>query len=496
MQSKTRTHPLQHLRPLPIALSALLLLAAMVWLATATYAKARSTDSIINSELGESGLALSDDERYVLVRGVDLLEKHYLRAIDQEDFLREVFDGLREMDDADKSAEATEDEDPLGRISLAFNNALQTLDAHTAYLTPDAERDMRVRISGEFGGLGLEVTMEDGFVKVVSPIDDTPAERAGMQSGDLITQVDGDPVKGLTLRQAVTRMRGRAGTDIVLTVRREAVADDFNVTITRDHIRIRPVKARAEGSIGYVRISSFNQQADEALSEAVERLEAEHEGGLRGLVLDLRNNPGGVLTQAIMVADAFLDHGDIVSVRGRYREEARYEANFGDLMRGKQIVVLINSGSASASEIVAGALKDHRRATVMGSRSYGKGSVQTLLPLGRAHGALRLTTQLYYMPNGYTIQAHGVEPDLLVDLEKKSDEQPQINREEDLSNAIKADSASEASLTQSLTTLSGKRCKEALPDQPDDQMLACAIAYLRLGGVERLATSAPNPVAQ
>lgn len=496
MQSKTRTDSLLHGRSLPIALPALLLLAAMLWLASATHVAARSADSIIEHKLGETGLSLTDDERYVLVRGIDLLERHYLRAIDQETFLQEVFDGLHKVDEADKTGETAEDEDPLGRVSLAFNNALQTLDAHTAYLTPEAERDMRVRISGEFGGLGLEVTMEDGFVKVVSPIDDTPAERAGMQAGDLITQVDGDEVKGLTLRQAVTRMRGRAGTDIVLTVRRAGVTDDFNVTITRDHIRIRPVKARAEGNIGYVRISSFNQQADEALTEAVERLEAEQDGGLRGLVLDLRNNPGGVLTQAIMVADAFLDNGDIVSVRGRYREEARYEANFGDLMRGKQIVVLINSGSASASEIVAGALKDHRRATVMGSRSYGKGSVQTLLPLGRSHGALRLTTQLYYMPNGYTIQAHGVEPDLLVSLEQAGDEIPQINREEDLSNAIKADSASEASLTQSLTTLSGKRCKEALPAQPDDQMLACAIAYLRLGGVEQLAISAGGRIAQ
>lgn len=478
------------------ALSALALMAVLAWLATTTPALARSTEEIIDGKLGETGVGLNKDERHVLERGIDLLEKHYLRAVDQEQFLQEVFTSLQDVDKAVQSGTESQSDDPLGRISIAFNTALQSLDAHTAYLTPEAERDMRVRISGEFGGLGLEVTMEDGLVKVVSPIDDTPAERAGMQAGDLITRVDGDPVKGLSLREAVHRMRGRAGTDIVLTVRRDGVENEFDVTITRDHIRIRPVKARAEGSIGYVRISSFNQQADEALTEAVERLEAEHQGGLRGLVLDLRNNPGGVLTQAIMVADAFLDNGDIVSVRGRYREEARYEANFGDLMRGKQIVVLINSGSASASEIVAGALKDHRRAIVMGSRSYGKGSVQTLLPLGRNHGALRLTTQLYYMPNGYTIQAHGVEPDLLVNVEQIEGEAVQTRREEDLSNAIKADAESEASLRQSLTTLSGRLCKEALPDQPDDQMLACAIAYLRLGGVEQLATSAPAPVAQ
>ncbi len=462
-------------------------------------AAAIATDDLIDDMAGTAGVPLSSDERYVLERGIDLLEEYYLRAIDVEELLGEVFASLKQQSADAESGETkvVEDDEPLSRISLALNTALQTLDAHTAYLTPEAERDMRVRISGEFGGLGLEVTMEDGLVKVVSPIDDTPAVRAGMQSGDLITQVDGEPIKGLTLRQAVTRMRGKAGTDIVLTVRREKVAEDFNVTITRDHIRIRPVKARAEGSIGYVRISTFNQQADKALEAAVEKLEAEQSGGLRGLVIDLRNNPGGVLTQAIMVADAFLDNGDIVSVRGRYREEARYEASLGDLMRGKQIVVLINSGSASASEIVAGALKDHRRATVMGSRSYGKGSVQTLLPLGRGHGALRLTTQLYYMPNGYTIQGHGVLPDLRVDIDDVAEDAPQPRREEDLSNAIKAaEDETEDETGRELTVLSGKRCREALPDQPEDQMLACAIAFLRLGGVNQLATSAPVPLAQ
>ena len=484
--------PMSRLLAAPAAIVALLVLLAMVPQAAAT-----STSAIIDNLVAETGVPLSRDEQRVLEKGVDLLEKHYLRAIDVEALLGEVFTGLREHDkaEAERTEPAVGDDEPLTRVALALNGALQTLDAHTAYLTPEAEIDMRVRISGEFGGLGLEVTMEDGLVKVVSPIDDTPAERAGMQPGDLISRVDGESIKGMTLRQAVTRMRGLAGTDIRLTVRRQEVADEFDVTITRDRIRIRPVKARAEGSIGYVRISSFNQQADMALKAAVEQLEAEQNGGLRGLVIDLRNNPGGVLSQAVQVADEFLDNGDIVSVRGRYREDARYTAGLGDLMRGKQIVVLINSGSASASEIVAGALKDHRRATLMGSRSFGKGSVQTILPMGRSYGALRLTTQLYYMPNGYTIQAHGVVPDLYVEIERPDDEIAAPRREEDLDNALKGEDEN-GDTASSLPKLSGKRCQEILPEKQEDQMLACAIAYLRLGGFEQLATTTAVPVAQ
>ena len=487
-------------RTLTTAAVALLLSASLLALPAAN----ASTRQLLDDLVSETGVPLSIDERKVLERAMPILEQRYLRSIDSRELLSEVFETLRENDAAKKDDETSTDDgatpdgeaDPLLRIALSLNTALQSLDAHTAYLTPEAEREMEVRTTGEFGGLGLEVTMEDGFVKVVSPIDDTPAQRAGMLAGDLITQVDGEPVKGLTLRQAVSRMRGIVGSDIQLTVRRENVATDFLVTITRDLIRIRPVRHRAEGDVGYVRISSFNRRADQALAAAVRELEVEMGGSMRGLVLDLRNNPGGLLDQAIQVADSFLDNGDIVSVRGRqYLEEARYEAEFGDLVRGKQVVVLINSGSASASEIVAGALKDHRRAVLIGSRSFGKGSVQTILRMGR-YGALRLTTQLYYLPNGETIQARGVPPDMRVEIARREDEQPQVRREENLSNALKGEPDEAVDGELSTPILSGERCLEIAPLESDDQVLACALAFIRLGGADRLAAAASAPLPQ
>ena len=297
-------------------------------------------------------------------------------------------------------------------IEAAVRGMLTDLDPHSAFLNRKHFRDMQVQTKGEFGGLGIEVTMEGGYVKVVSPIDETPAFRAGMKAGDLITHLDGEHVQGLTLSQAVEKMRGPINSDITLTVRRDTKS--FDVTITRDKIRIRSVRSRTEGNVGYVRITSFSEQTEAGLNKAVEKIKTELGDKLVGFVLDLRNNPGGLLDQAVMVSDAFLEGGEIVSTRGRVQENAqRFHATPGDITNGLPIVVLINSGSASASEIVAGALQDHRRAVILGKNSFGKGSVQTIIPLGR-NGAIKLTTQRYYTPSGTAIQAKGIVPDIEV----------------------------------------------------------------------------------
>ena len=297
-------------------------------------------------------------------------------------------------------------------IEAAVRGMLTDLDPHSAFLNRKHFRDMQVQTKGEFGGLGIEVTMEGGYVKVVSPIDETPAFRAGMKAGDLITHLDGEHVQGLTLSQAVEKMRGPINSDITLTVRRDTKS--FDVTITRDKIRIRSVRSRTEGNVGYVRITSFSEQTETGLNKAVEKIKTELGDKLAGFVLDLRNNPGGLLDQAVMVSDAFLEGGEIVSTRGRVQENAqRFHATPGDITNGLPIVVLINSGSASASEIVAGALQDHRRAVILGKNSFGKGSVQTIIPLGR-NGAIKLTTQRYYTPSGTAIQAKGIVPDIEV----------------------------------------------------------------------------------
>lgn len=299
-------------------------------------------------------------------------------------------------------------------IESAINGMLTSLDPHSSYMSPKSFRDMQVQTRGEFGGLGIEVTMEDGLVKVVSPIDDTPAAKAGVLAGDLITYIDGEQVQGLTLNQAVEKMRGPVNTDIVITVRREGANAPLDITITRDIIRIRSVRWREEGDVGYVRVTQFNEQTFDGLKKGIEETSANIGGDLKGYIIDLRNNPGGLLDQAIAVSDAFLDRGEIVSTRGRNADETqRYNARGGDLTEGKPVIILVNGGSASASEIVAGALQDHRRATVLGTRSFGKGSVQTIIPLG-ANGAIRLTTARYYTPSGTSIQAKGITPDIEV----------------------------------------------------------------------------------
>jgi len=304
-------------------------------------------------------------------------------------------------------------------VEGAINGMLVSLDPHSNYLNAKNFNDMKVQTRGEFGGLGIEVSMENGLVKVVSPIDDTPAARAGLKPGDLITRLDGTPVQGLSLPDAVEKMRGPVNSDINLTIRREG-KEPFDVKLTRAIIKIQSVRSHLEGKdIGYIRITSFNEQTDVGLNNALQSLKQQANDKLLGIVLDLRNNPGGLLDQAVAVSDAFLDRGEIVSTRGRRADDAqRYNAHPGTkLASGLPMAVLINGGSASASEIVAGALQDHHRAILIGTRSFGKGSVQTIIPLA-GHGAMRLTTARYYTPSGRSIQAKGIVPDIMIEAAK------------------------------------------------------------------------------
>jgi carboxyl-terminal processing protease len=306
-------------------------------------------------------------------------------------------------------------------LESAIRGMLDGLDPHSAYLSADEFREVSISTSGKFGGLGIEVQMQNGFVRVVAPIDDTPAHKAGLQSGDLIVRIDETPVKGLTLIDAVKLMRGEPGSKVSLTVLREAVEQPFKVSVTRAIIHVQSVKSKLlEPGYGYLRITQFSTETGKSLDEEMKKLLKENKGELNGLILDLRNNPGGVLNAAVDVSDAFLDKGNIVSIKGRLSETNKdFDATTGDLLRSKPIVVLINGGSASASEIVAGALQDHGRAVVMGEKSFGKGSVQTILPL-QNNAALKLTTARYYTPKGRSIQAEGITPDIAIQPVKVS----------------------------------------------------------------------------
>ncbi len=359
-------------------------------------------------------------------------------------------------------------------VEAAINGMLTSLDPHSSYLNAKSFRDIQVQTKGEFGGLGIEVTMESGLVKVVSPIDDTPAFRAGIKPGDLITHLDGDPVLGLTLTEAVERMRGLVNTDIRLGIRREG-EEPFEITITRAIIHILSVRSRLEGDIGYLRITTFNEQADSGLKKAMKELMAESDGIMKGIILDLRNNPGGLLEQAVAVADVFLERGEIVSTRGRVEDDAqRINARPGDLSDELPMVVLINGGSASASEIVAGALQDHHRAVVMGTRSFGKGSVQTIIPMGNL-GAIRLTTALYYTPSGRSIQAKGIEPDILVEQAHiELVDHGKRRREEDLRGALNNDKEHPP-----VPSAAGEENTEDEKSEMDDFQLSRAIDLLR-----------------
>ena len=355
-------------------------------------------------------------------------------------------------------------------IEAAINGMLTSLDPHSAYLPDDNFKKMQVQTKGKFGGLGIEVTMENGFVKVVSPIDDTPADKAGLQPEDLIISVDGVSIVGLTLNEAVEKLRGPIGSNVKIAVQR-AQDEPFEVDITRDEIKIRSVRSRLYDSVGYVRITTFSEQTSPGLQKALDDLQAKSSEGLTGLVIDLRNNPGGLLSEAIRVSDAFLEEGEIVSTRGRGESDIQHAyARPGDISDGLPIVVLINSGSASASEIVAGALKDHRRAIVMGTRSFGKGSVQTITPMP-GHGAMRLTTARYFTPSGVSIQAKGISPDIEVALARIEKLEGGPVREEDLRGALDSKDESSAS-------------SEDTPEPPADPIevdyqLARAIDLLR-----------------
>ncbi|MDJ1157548.1 S41 family peptidase [Chelatococcus sp. SYSU_G07232] len=371
-------------------------------------------------------------------------------------------------------------------IEAAVNGMLSSLDPHSSYMDAKSFRDMQVQTRGEFGGLGIEVTMEEGLVKVVTPIDETPAAKAGILANDIITHIDDEPVQGLSLNQAVEKMRGPVNTSVKLRIQRAGRKDPVEVKLTRDVIRIRSVRFRSEGGdVGYIRVTQFNEQTFENLKGAIDKISAEIPADkLKGYVLDLRNNPGGLLDQAILVSDAFLDRGEIVSTRGRNADETqRFNAKPGDLAKGKQVIVLINGGSASASEIVAGALQDHKRATVLGTRSFGKGSVQTIIPLG-SNGALRLTTARYYTPAGRSIQAKGIEPDTEVlqevpdDIRGKDETKGEAGLRGHLRNGDNEKSGSSAYVPT---------------DPTKDTQLNAAFDLLR--GVKKDASSAPKPTA-
>ena len=365
---------------------------------------------------------------------------------EQLDLFGDIFDRIR--------SEYVEEVDAKELIEAAINGMLTSLDPHSSYLPPvDAEK-MREQTRGEFGGLGIEVTQEEGFVKVVSPIDGTPADEAGMEAGDFITHVDGESVLGLTLNEAVERMRGPVGSEIIITVVREGEDEPFDVTIIRDFIKLTAARVRTEGKSVVIRITTFNDNTLDNIRDGLNN-ELENAGGLEninGVVIDLRNNPGGLLSQAIRVSDAFLEKGEIVSTRGRDPEEGdRYNATPGDLINGKPIVVLINGGSASASEIVAAALKDHRRGIVVGTNSFGKGSVQTVMPL-REQSAMRLTTARYYSPSGRSIQNLGVTPDIIVEQPRRRAEDEEegfkFRSESDLRGSLSNDSLTEDEIQQ------------------------------------------------
>ncbi|MBH5373287.1 S41 family peptidase [Bradyrhizobium glycinis] len=370
-------------------------------------------------------------------------------------------------------------------IESAISGMLTGLDPHSSYMDAKSFRDMQVQTRGEFGGLGIEVTMEDGLIKVVSPIDDTPASRAGIMANDIITNLDDEAVQGLTLNQAVEKMRGPVNTKIKLKIIRKGQDNPLDVTLVRDNIRVRSVRARVEqDDIGYIRITTFNEQTTEGLKREIGNLTNQiGSDKLKGFIIDLRNNPGGLLEEAVTVSDSFLEKGEIVSTRGRNAEETqRRTAHAGDLTKGRPVIVLVNGGSASASEIVAGALQDHKRATIVGTRSFGKGSVQTIIPLGSGNGALRLTTARYYTPSGKSIQAKGIVPDIevLQDVPDELKSRTDTKGEASLRGHLKND-GDEKTGSQSYVP----------PDAKDDKALKLAGDLLH--GIKNSASAAPTP---
>jgi carboxyl-terminal processing protease len=420
------------------------------------------------------------------------LAPHALPALTQSAFAAAAADTYRELnlfgDVFEKIRnDYVERPDEAKLIEAAINGMLSSLDPHSSYMDAKAYQDMQVQTNGEFGGLGIEVTQEDGLLKVVSPIDDTPASKAGVMSGDIITAIDGDSTQGMTLDQAVDKMRGAINSAVSLKVIRGAAKDVKEFKIVRDVIKVQSVRSHVEADdIAYIRITQFTAQTADGLKAAMEKLHADLGDKLKGYILDLRNNPGGLLDQSIDVVNTFVDRGEIVSTRGRNADDTqRFNARpGGDLSGGKPLVVLINGGSASASEIVAGALQDHKRATLIGTRSFGKGSVQTIMPLGQ-DGALRLTTARYYTPSGRSIQAKGIEPDMEIledvpdDLKGKDDTKGEASLKGHLLNGDDEKTGSQAYVP---------------PDEKNDKQLAAAIDLLH--GVKHAAAAvAPVPAA-
>jgi len=380
-------------------------------------------------------------------------------------------------------ADYVEKPDDSKLIESAINGMLAGLDPHSSYMDAKSFRDMQVQTRGEFGGLGIEVTMEDGLIKVVAPIDETPAAKAGVMSNDIITHLDDEPVQGLTLNQAVDKMRGPVNTKIKLKIVRKGAEKPIDIAITRDVIRVRSVRSNLNGDdVVYIRVTQFNEQTTEGVRKAINELTTQTGDKLKGFVIDLRNNPGGLLDQAISVSDAFLERGEIVSTRGRNAEETqRFNARAGDLTKTKPVIVLINGGSASASEIVAGALQDDKRATIIGTRSFGKGSVQTIIPLGSGNGALRLTTARYFTPSGRSIQAKGITPDIevLQDVPEELKARTDTRGESSLRGHLKGEGQEETG-SQSYIP----------PDAKNDKALNTALDLIR--GIQKNSAYPPN----
>jgi carboxyl-terminal processing protease len=402
----------------------------------------------------------------------------------------EVFERVR--------AQYVDQVDDKQLVEYAINGMLSSLDPHSGYLNDDGLKDMQVQTRGEFGGLGIEVTQEDGLVKVVTPIDDTPAFKAGIQSGDLITHLDGKPMMGLKLNEAVDMLRGKVGSKITLTIRREGATEPLKITLVRDIIKIQSVRSRIEGDVGYIRITSFNDNTNTALIKAFEDIKKKVGNKLVGYVLDLRNNPGGLLEQAIAVSDAFLDKGEIVSTRGRNdRDTRRDNATPGDMADGLPVVALVNGGSASAAEIVAGALQDHHRAIVLGTQSFGKGSVQTVMPMG-PNGAMKLTTARYYTPSGRSIQATGITPDIIVESAKiQADKKYDSVKEADLKGALANPNGDQGpentEQTDETSSESDKSKKDLTPEElaKQDYQLQRALDLVR--GISLYTNERPAP---
>lgn len=412
----------------------------------------------------------------------------YVREIDDAALMDAAIKGLQEKQPDGGAAP------PAELVEAALDAVTASLDPHSGFMNAREFTESFVHTKGEFGGLGIEVTMQDGLVKVVAPIEDTPASRAGMRSGDLIAKVDGEDIQGMTLAQAVRRMRGRPGEPIRLLVRREGVTD-FEVTLVRAVIKVRAVRWQTMGRVGYIRVSRFSERVEGGIVTAFAAIRAELGGEPSGIILDLRNNPGGLLDQSVILADAFLDDGEVVSVRGRTANNQRsFTAVEGDLAAGLPMIVLVNGGSASASEIVASALKNHGRATVMGSQTFGKGSVQTIIPMP-VEGALRLTTALYFGPDGHTIQARGVAPNIIV--EPKAEGDAKARREADLPGAIAGEK--DEGQAAAVPRISEEACpiadapKRAGRDPAEDRLLGCALAYLQAGSEEKFLAAYGTP---